>query len=122
MSAIVRTPYFRGDTSLTNAGLGGENVGLMIDHKDAAAFRSSGYANLTTNSTYTGGVVRQHGNLSFTRVFEAGHAGKTPNSTTQEKILRSYRTLLPARDILPTVLSDHALKGPCNGRDLPRWT
>jgi carboxypeptidase D len=88
MSAIVCSPYSQGETSLTITGLGGENVSLSIDHKDATSFRSSGYANLTTNSTYTGGVVRQQGNLSFTRVFEAGHAGMTRNSTIQEKMLR----------------------------------
>jgi hypothetical protein len=56
--------------------MGGENITLSIKHKQSAAFISSGYENLITNSTYTGGVVRQHGNLSFTRVFEAGHEGK----------------------------------------------
>ncbi|KAL6820407.1 Alpha/Beta hydrolase protein [Trichoderma sp. SZMC 28015] len=35
---------------------------------------NAGYANLVTNSSYIGGVVRQHGNVSFSRVFEAGHS------------------------------------------------
>lgn len=31
------------------------------------------YQNITTNTTYSGGVVRQHGNFSFSRVYESGH-------------------------------------------------
>jgi carboxypeptidase D len=104
------------------AGLGGENVSLSIDHKDAAAFHSSGYADLTTNSTYVGGVVRQQGNLSFTRVFEAGHEGKTRNSATRDQLLRSTRTLLPTGNILQAVLPDYALEGHCNGRGIPGRT
>lgn len=41
---------------------------------DASSFRQAGYADIQTNSTYKGGLVRQHGNVSFSRVFEAGHA------------------------------------------------
>lgn len=57
--------------------MGGENVSLSIKHDQSAEFSSSGYADLITNETYVGGVVRQHGNLSFTRVFDAGHTGKS---------------------------------------------
>ncbi|KAK5145329.1 hypothetical protein LTR32_002897 [Rachicladosporium monterosium] len=36
-------------------------------------FRAAGYEYIHTNRSYSGGVVRQHGNLSFSRVFESGH-------------------------------------------------
>jgi hypothetical protein len=36
-------------------------------------FKKAGYANIETNASYVGGLVRQHGNLSFARVFQAGH-------------------------------------------------
>ena len=36
-------------------------------------FPSSGYAEIVTNSTYVGGAVRQFGNLSFSRIYDAGH-------------------------------------------------
>jgi len=39
-------------------------------------FRAAGYEYIHTNRSYSGGVVRQHGNLSFSRVFESGHDGK----------------------------------------------
>lgn len=65
---------------LTCVGMGGENISISIDHDHSRTFHSSGYADLITNDEYTGGVVRQHGNLSFTRVFEAEHEGKLPTS------------------------------------------
>lgn len=57
-------------------GLGGEAISLTADWPYAADFKQSGYAPITTNTSYTGGYVRQTGKLSFSRVFQAGHAGK----------------------------------------------
>jgi hypothetical protein len=45
-----------------------------MSYPEASGFRSAGYADLLTNSSYTGGLVRQHNKISFTRVFDAGHA------------------------------------------------
>ncbi|KAL6806575.1 Alpha/Beta hydrolase protein [Trichoderma sp. SZMC 28013] len=59
---------------IIRSGIGGENISLSMDFPTAPAFRNAGYANLVTNSSYNGGVVRQHGNVSFSRVFEAGHS------------------------------------------------
>ncbi|KAI5810461.1 Alpha/Beta hydrolase protein [Pyronema omphalodes] len=53
--------------------LGGEAVSLAIDYPDADGFRSAGYQNIDVNGTYIGGQVRQHGNFSFSRVYQAGH-------------------------------------------------
>ena len=53
--------------------MGGENVSLNIPYKDQKSFLSAGYTELETSESYVGGLVRQHGNFSFTRVFEAGH-------------------------------------------------
>jgi hypothetical protein len=58
------------------SGFGGENVSLTIDYADKAAFAAAGYADIATNATYVGGLVRQYGGFSFSRVFEAGHQGK----------------------------------------------
>ena len=70
-------------TSTSNkpfSGLGGEQISLAINSSQSASFHSAGYANITANSTYVGGVVRQSGNLSFSRVFQAGHMGKPRSS------------------------------------------
>ena len=55
--------------------IGGEQISLNANYPDADKFRASGYEEITTNDTYKGGVVRQYGGFSFSRVFDAGHAG-----------------------------------------------
>jgi len=45
-----------------------------MNYPGSDAFRAAGYAPLVTNATYQGGLVRQHGNVSFSRVFGAGHS------------------------------------------------
>lgn len=57
-------------------GFGGEAVSLNIPHSGAAAFAAAGYAELKTTPSHVGGRVRQHGLLSFSRVFQAGHEGE----------------------------------------------
>ncbi|PVH99788.1 alpha/beta-hydrolase, partial [Periconia macrospinosa] len=53
--------------------LGGEALSLAIESKSQSRFAQAGYAPIHTNASYVGGFVRQHGNLSFVRVFDAGH-------------------------------------------------
>ncbi|KAL3455180.1 Alpha/Beta hydrolase protein [Aspergillus heterothallicus] len=106
MAQGVKVNLVYGDRDYVCNWLGGENVSLSIDHKDAAAFQSSGYAKLTTNATYTGGVVRQHGNLSFTRVFEAGHEGP---SYQPETFFRIFSRIMRSQDIATGTVS---LTGP----------
>ncbi|RYP41502.1 hypothetical protein DL767_001007 [Monosporascus sp. MG133] len=62
-----------GLSTAASTGLGGEAISLAIESKLSAAFRKAGYAELYTNDDYVGGMVRQHGNLSFARVCNAGH-------------------------------------------------
>jgi hypothetical protein len=64
-------------------GMGGEQVSLAIQSSSATSFSAAGYANISTNATYVGGVVRQYGNLSFSRVFDAGHQGISLSSPPQ---------------------------------------
>ena len=48
-------------------------MSLESNWTGASGFRAAGYEKVATNDTYEGGIVRQHGRLSFTRVFQAGH-------------------------------------------------
>jgi hypothetical protein len=57
-------------------GLGGEAVSKAIVFKDAAAFKTAGYQKVQVNASYVGGQVKQAGNLSFTRVYDAGNEGQ----------------------------------------------
>jgi len=38
-----------------------------------AGFNAAGYADIIVNNSYVGGVVRQWGNFSFSRIYDAGH-------------------------------------------------
>ncbi|KAL2833105.1 Alpha/Beta hydrolase protein [Aspergillus pseudoustus] len=69
----IKVALVYGDRDYACPWNGGEEVSLQVDYSDAAKFRAAGYAPLHTNGSYIGGLVRQHGNFSFTRVFEAGH-------------------------------------------------
>jgi hypothetical protein len=55
---------------------GGQNASLELARlvpKYNTAFSSAGYADIVVNNSYVGGHVRQYGNLSFSRIFDAGH-------------------------------------------------
>ncbi|DAA79308.1 TPA_exp: Serine carboxypeptidase A [Trichophyton benhamiae CBS 112371] len=69
----VKVALVYGDRDYICNWLGGEQVSLGLNYTGTEAFRKAGYADVKVNSSYVGGLVRQHGNFSFTRVFEAGH-------------------------------------------------
>ncbi|KAF7865225.1 hypothetical protein EAF04_006202 [Stromatinia cepivora] len=57
---------------------GGEAISLAVakqaSSEYALKFPAAGYAPIITNTSYIGGVVRQFGNLSFSRIYDAGHS------------------------------------------------
>lgn len=57
---------------------GGEEISLALVKEDHTAyqraFREAGYADIIVNPFFVGGQVRQFGNLSFSRIYDAGHA------------------------------------------------
>ncbi|KAI1624849.1 Alpha/Beta hydrolase protein [Exophiala viscosa] len=69
----VKVALVYGDSDYQCNWFGGEQISLAINSSIKSKFHNAGYANITTNATYAGGVVRQYGNLSFSRVFQAGH-------------------------------------------------
>jgi Serine carboxypeptidase len=71
----VKVALVYGDRDYQCNWLGGEAISLAIKSNSTSSFVNAGYANIETNSSYVGGLVRQHGNLSFSRVFQAGHEG-----------------------------------------------
>lgn len=58
-----------------SSGLGGQALSLAINASIKSNFHNAGYANITTKGGHVAGTVRQFGNLSFSRVFSAGHQG-----------------------------------------------
>ena len=75
LSKGVRIALLYGDRDYLCNWLGGEEVSFAIaaQTEGYSPFYSAGYADIVVNTTYIGGVVRQYGNLSFSRVYNAGH-------------------------------------------------
>lgn len=76
LDAGVRVGLIYGDRDYICNWLGGEAVSLALAQSVpnySESFVSSGYAPIIVNDTYIGGVVRQFGNLSFSRIYQAGH-------------------------------------------------
>lgn len=75
LSLGVRVALIYGDRDFVCNWVGGEAVSFAIAAGSAShsSFYSAGYAEIVVNETYIGGVVRQFGNLSFSRIYDAGH-------------------------------------------------
>lgn len=74
-----------------------------MNHSQAAAFRSAGYEDININSSYVGGQVRQHGNFSFSRVYQAsGSISATQPETAYRIFQRAIAGLDIAGGTIPT--------------------
>jgi hypothetical protein len=72
----VRVTLMYGDADYICNWLGGEAIAKALagfTTNYSAPFLDTGYAELVVNSSYVGGAVRQYGNLSFVRIYDAGH-------------------------------------------------
>jgi carboxypeptidase C (cathepsin A) len=69
----IKVTLVYGDRDYACNWYGGELLSLAIPYANATSFAAAGYTDLIVNDTYVGGQTRQYGNLSFTRVYEAGH-------------------------------------------------
>ncbi|KAI9896131.1 hypothetical protein N3K66_009031 [Trichothecium roseum] len=85
-----------GDRDYRANWFGGENVSLSVDFPGAGEFRSAGYEPIVTNSTYQGGWVRQHGNLSFSLIRQAGHGVAAYQPGT---LARVFERAMSGRDV-----------------------
>lgn len=68
----IKVHMMYGDRDYACNWLGGEMASLQIPHAHKDDFTKAGYADVMTHDGF-GGLARQYGNLSFTRVFQAGH-------------------------------------------------
>lgn len=57
---------------------------IPFDHTNE--FAAAGYESIITNSSYEGGLVREYGSLSFSRVFQAGHSAGSYQPETMSVI------------------------------------
>ena len=68
----VRVSLFYGDADYICNWFGGEAVSMEVNYTHSAEFRASGYTPFIVDGTEYG-EVRQYGNFSFLRMYEAGH-------------------------------------------------
>lgn len=101
----VRVALVHGDADYIANWFGGEAVSLALNHSHAEHFRAAGYAPFVVDGEEYG-VVREFGNLSFTRVYEAGHL--VPYHQPKAS-LELFRRVVNGLDIArgKTVVSEH---------------
>ncbi|KAI5256756.1 alpha/beta-hydrolase [Aureobasidium subglaciale] len=83
LRAGVRVSLIYGDADYICNWMGGEAASFAVaaalpeypsnDSSYLSGWNSAGYADIVVNTTYVGGAVRQFGNLSFARIYDAGH-------------------------------------------------
>ncbi|KIW73072.1 hypothetical protein PV04_01219 [Phialophora macrospora] len=69
----VKVALMYGDRDYQCNWLGGEKISLAVKSQISEKFSKAGYTDIHTNATFVGGTVRQYGNFSFSRVYNAGH-------------------------------------------------
>ncbi|KAK6080636.1 serine carboxypeptidase [Seiridium cupressi] len=103
LSSGVRIGLIYGDRDYICNWLGGEAISLSLASTSEPAskyssFSAAGYAPIIVNESYIGGVVRQLGNLSFSRIYQAGHSVPAYQPETAFQVF--------ARIIMGTSVSD----------------
>lgn len=97
--------------------MGGEAVSLAVDYPNRAGFRAAGYEDIRVNASYVGGQVRQHGNFSFTRVYQAGHLVPAYQPETAyvlfDRIIHG-KSLATGRDIITSGTNIYSSTGPAD--------
>lgn len=68
----VRVVMYHGDADYICNWFGGQAVSLAMNYTHSTEFRKAGYAPFMVDGTEYG-EVRQYGNFSFMRIYEAGH-------------------------------------------------
>ena len=84
----IKVAMVYGDRDYACNWIGGEAVSLAVNYSHTSDFAAAGYANISVNSSYVGGLVRQYGNFSFSRVFQAGHEIPAYQPETAYEIFR----------------------------------
>ena len=116
LSLGVRVALIYGDRDYLCNWLGGEAISFSIAAQSPAyaPFYSAGYADIVVNNTYVGGAVRQFGNLSFSRIYAAGHLVPAYQPETAFTV---FTRIIMGNDISlgqPVDLSTYASSGPAN--------
>lgn len=92
----VRVAMMYGDRDYACNWVGGEAASLKVPYRHQADFAAAGYTPVVISPVRSGGLTRQYGNFSFTRVYQAGHM--VP-SYQPEAAFEIFMRAITARDI-----------------------
>ncbi|KAA8642763.1 hypothetical protein EYZ11_002941 [Aspergillus tanneri] len=92
----VQVALVYGDRDFACNWVGGERASLNVSYRSSSKFREAGYANITSSNSTVWGQVRQHGNFSFSRVYQSGHM--VP-SYQPEAALEIFRRVMTGKDV-----------------------
>ncbi|KAK8023115.1 serine carboxypeptidase [Apiospora marii] len=124
----VRVALVYGDRDYICNWYGGEAISLAIAaastspaynnnngaNSDPGSFADAGYAPIIVNDSYIGGVVRQRGNLSFSRIYQAGHFVPAYQPETAFQVFARIILGKSLSDGRPVDLSTYDTTGPAN--------
>ncbi|KAK8014450.1 hypothetical protein PG990_007746 [Apiospora arundinis] len=116
----IRIGFVYGDRDYICNWYGGEAVSLAVaaastsSAYNAQAFTGAGYAPIIVNNSYIGGVVRQLGNLSFSRIYQAGHFVPAYQPETAFQVFARIILGKSLSDGKPVDLSTYDTTGPAN--------
>ncbi|KAJ4302627.1 hypothetical protein N0V90_001516 [Kalmusia sp. IMI 367209] len=110
----IKVTLVYGDRDYACNWYGGELLSLAINYSNTEDFHAAGYAPVQVNGSYIGGQVRQYGNLSFTRVYEAGHEVPAYQPETAYRIFMRalFNHDIATGNISTTENADYGSKGP----------
>jgi carboxypeptidase C (cathepsin A) len=118
LRAGVRVGFIYGDRDYICNWLGGEAISLAVAAQTSPAYASffpaAGYAPIIVNTTYIGGVVRQYGNLSFSRIYDAGHSVPAYQPETAFQVFARIMTGTSLSTGATIDLSAYGTTGPVN--------
>lgn len=118
LNAGIRVGFMYGDRDYICNWYGGEAVSLAVAAATspdyAVRFPAAGYAPIITNDSYIGGEVRQYGNLSFSRIYDAGHAAPAYQPETSFEIFARIMKGTSVSTGAAVDLSSYNTTGPAN--------
>jgi hypothetical protein len=118
LRAGVRVGFIYGDRDYICNWLGGEAISLAVAAQTSPAYASffpaAGYAPIIVNTTYIGGAVRQYGNLSFSRIYDAGHSVPAYQPETAFQVFARIMTGTSLSTGATIDLSAYGTTGPVN--------
>jgi carboxypeptidase C (cathepsin A) len=118
LNSGVRIGLMYGDRDYICNWMGGEAISLNLAWQAggsyASRFPAAGYAPIIVNDSYIGGVVRQYGNLSFSRIYQAGHSVPSYQPETAFQVFARIIMGTSVSTGAPVNLGTYNTSGPLN--------